>query len=189
MKRIAELLYEACFLKHLPRSGYQYLGTGKESVAEHVYCTMFIAFVMAQLEPDVDTQRLITMCLLHDFPETRTGDLNYVQKKYVNADEKSALSDALKDLPFGPEMENLITEYNAGETVEACLAHDADQLALIIDLQSLKDVGYQTPQTWLPHVEKRLKTQLGQKLANAISNENWDGWWHKIFIDSNNVST
>jgi putative hydrolase of HD superfamily len=52
MNRIAELILEACFLKHLPRSGYQYLGAGKESVAEHVYMTMIIAYVLARMVPD-----------------------------------------------------------------------------------------------------------------------------------------
>jgi putative hydrolase of HD superfamily len=78
-------------------------------------------------------------------------------------------------------MKNIITEYNAGQTLESQLAHDADQLALIIDLKSLKDVGHQTPQTWLPHVRKRLKTPLGQQLADALLNEDWDGWWRKLF--------
>ncbi len=181
MQRIAELLYEACFLKHMPRSGYQYLGTGKESVAEHVYTAMFIGYVLGQLEPKANAHRLTTMCLLHDLPEARTGDLNYVQKKYAAANEEQAISDAFQDLPFGQDMENIITEYNAGETLESQLAHDADQLALIIDLKSLKDVGHQTPQTWLPHVRKRLKTPLGQQLAEALLNEDWDGWWRKLF--------
>jgi putative hydrolases of HD superfamily len=181
MKRMAELLYEACFLKHLPRSGYSYLGAGKESVAEHVYSTMFIAFVLSQLEPKADAHRLITMCLLHDLPEARTGDLNYVQKNYVTTDNEQAMADAFKDLPFGDEIKNMITEFEAGETLEACLARDADQLSLIIDLKSLKDVGNQTPQTWLPHVQKRLKTTLGRQLAQAILNEEWDGWWRKLF--------
>ncbi len=165
----------------MPRSGYQYLGTGKESVAEHVYTAMFIGYVLAQLEPKANAHRLTTMCLLHDLPEARTGDLNYVQKKYATANEGQAMSDAFHDLPFGQDMKNIITEYNAGQTLESQLAHDADQLALIIDLKSLKDVGHQTPQTWLPHVLKRLKTPLGQQLADALLNEDWDGWWRKLF--------
>lgn len=188
MKRIAELLFEACFLKHLPRSGYQYLGTGKESVAEHVYVTMFIAFVMSQLEPKADARRLITMCLLHDLPEARTGDLNYVQKLYAKADDALAVDDACMDLPFGPEIKSIITEFNTNETLEARLAHDADQLALLIDLKSLKDIGHQTPEGWMPHVKARIATPLGQKLAQAILDEPWNGWWHKLLVDSNNVS-
>lgn len=181
MKRIAELMMEACFLKNVPRSGYQFLGAGRESVAEHVYSATFIAFILSHLEPRADAQRLVTMSLVHDLPEARTGDLNYVQKHYLQKNESLALADTLRDLPFGPHLDALIAEFNAGVTLEAQLAHDADQLALIIDLKSLKDIGYQTPQTWLPHVEKRLKTTIGRNLANAVLSEEWDGWWRKIF--------
>ena len=92
MKRIVELIMEAGFLKHLPRSGYQFLGAGRESVAEHVYTTTFIAFVLSFLDTQVDARRLISMCLVHDLPEARTGDLNYVQKHYVQANETEALT-------------------------------------------------------------------------------------------------
>ena len=181
MKRIAELILEACFLKHLPRSGYQYLGAGKESVAEHVYMTTVIAYILAQMEPDVDCHKMVSMCLFHDLPEARIGDLNYVQKQYVTTDETSALADTLDALPFGPQIETLLNEFNANQTLEAKLAHDADQLALLVDLKGLNDIGYRTPENWLPHVEKRLQTPVGQRLASTLMSEDWDGWWRKIF--------
>lgn len=187
MQRIADFILEACFLKHIPRSGYQYLGAGRESVAEHVYSAAIIAFVMARLEPRADVQRLITMCLMHDLCEARLGDLNYVQKNYLQADEKGAARDALQGLAFEAEVADLIDEFNAGRTLEARLARDADQLALLVDLKGLEDIGYRTPESWIPHVEKRLKTPVGQQLAKAIAATEWDGWWRKIFIDSNNV--
>ena len=181
MKRIAELILEAGFLKHLPRSGYQFLGTGRESVAEHVYTTTFIAFVLSHLVPQADASKLINMCLVHDLPEARLGDLNYVQKQYVDGNEPKAMADALQDIPFGDRIVELIEEFNEGVTLEAQLAHDADQLALIIDLKSLRDIGYQTPRNWLPHVEKRLRTETGKQLAQAVLGEQWDGWWRKLF--------
>lgn len=181
MKRIAELILEACFLKHIPRSGYQYLGAGKESVAEHVYMTTVIAYILAQMEPNADCHKLVSMCLFHDLPEARIGDLNYVQKQYVTADEPSAMADALSALPFGSQIGALLDEFNANQTLEAKLAHDADQLSLLVDLKGLNDVGYRTPQGWLPHVEKRLQTGVGQQLASTLMNEKWDGWWLKSF--------
>jgi putative hydrolase of HD superfamily len=36
MKRIADLLFEARILKEIPRSGFHFLGVGRESIAEHV---------------------------------------------------------------------------------------------------------------------------------------------------------
>ena len=37
MENLADLLFEAKMLKEIPRSGFQFLGAGRESVAEHVY--------------------------------------------------------------------------------------------------------------------------------------------------------
>jgi putative hydrolase of HD superfamily len=93
------------------------------------------------------------MCLFHDLPEARVGDLNYVQKQYVSADEVKSLGHTLDGIPFGTDIGALIQEFNDNQTLEAHLAHDADQLALLVDLKSLEDVGYRTPRSWLPHVE------------------------------------
>ena len=163
MKNIVNLLFEANILKEIPRSGYQFLGAGKESVAEHTFSTAMIAFVMSKIEQDVDALKLISMCLVHDLPEARIGDLNTVHKQYVTADEPRAVQDTAKNLPFGSALTDLIQEFNAGHSKEAQLAYDADQLALILDLKSLVDIGYQPPHKWLPHVLGRLKTDTGKK--------------------------
>jgi putative hydrolase of HD superfamily len=177
MKRIADLLFEARMLKETPRSGFQFLGAGRESVAEHVYSTAFIAYVMTQLEPDVDALRLISLCLVHDLPEARIGDLNSVHKAYVQADEPRAVADLVRGLPFGTQLEALIEEYNAGESWEARLARDADQLSLILELKDLDELGYRPPQDWLPHVRSRLQTETGKTLAEAIMATRRDAWW------------
>ncbi|MDH3799565.1 MAG: HD domain-containing protein, partial [Desulfobacterales bacterium] len=65
MKHIANLLFEAKMLKEIPRSGFHFLGAGKESVAEHTFSTSFIAYVLAQLDPEIDALKLISMCLVH----------------------------------------------------------------------------------------------------------------------------
>ncbi len=177
MKDIADLLFEAKILNRVPRAGFHFLGAGRESVAEHSFSTTFIAFVMAQLDPRVDGHRLVSMCLIHDFPEARIGDLNYVQKRYVTAHEDKALEDATRKLPFGDKIRGLMEEFNAQETREARLAHDADQLAFILDLKSISDMGVKAPDKWLPVVVNRLKTDLGKRLADAITTRNWDAWW------------
>ena len=101
MKNIANLLFEAKMLKEIPRSGYHFLGVGKESVAEHCFSTVFIAFVMSRIQPEADALKLLSMCLIHDLPEARTGDHNYVNKKYVKTDEEGALRDQVQNLQFG----------------------------------------------------------------------------------------
>jgi putative hydrolases of HD superfamily len=178
MKKIANLLFESKILKEIPRSGYHFLGVGKESVAEHSFCTTFIAYVMSQLEPGIDALKLISMCLLHDLAEARIGDLNTVHKKYVRADEFAALKDAFRGLPFGGNMMELVQEYNDGSTPEAELAHDADQLALVIELKDLMDIGYKPPEGWIENVIKRVKSETGRKIAQAIMDTPRDDWWN-----------
>jgi len=183
MQNIVNLLFKANILKNIPRSGYHFLGAGKESVAEHSFSVSFIAFVMSQIEPDVDALKLIAMCLVHDLPEAKTGDLNYVQKKYVTADENKAVEDITRNLPFGSSLADLINEFNADRSLEAKLAHDADQLALILDLKALSDIGYDPPKKWLPFALKRLKTKTGQTLAQTIMKTEWDAWWLDNYVD------
>lgn len=184
MKNIANLLFEAKMLKEIPRSGYHFLGSGKESVAEHSFSTVFIAFVMSKLDPAVDALKLISMCLVHDLAEARIGDLNAVQKRYLSADTAKAVEDATHNLPFGSSLADLIGEFNEGKSVEAKLARDADQLALILELKSMSDVGYVPPNGWLPHVLTRLKTTAGQIIAQGIMETNRDDWWFDNYIDS-----
>ncbi len=184
MGRIAEFLFETMLLKRVRRTGYQFLGPGKESVAEHTFGVMCIAWTLAQLTPEADEGRLLAMCLVHDLPEARMGDLNSVQKHYVTANEKMVVDHMTRGLPFGPDLQALLDEFNARETLEARLARDADQLAFLLDLKALSDMGYAAPHKWAGHVQERLQTAAGIKLSASIAETEWDSWWLKIFIDS-----
>ncbi|MBF0100983.1 MAG: HD domain-containing protein [Desulfobacterales bacterium] len=184
MNPLANLLFEANLLKRVPRSGFHFLGQGHESVAEHSFMITFIAYTMTQLEPQADALKLISMCLLHDLPEARTGDLNYVHKKYVTADEDKALHHMLENIPFKSDIRELIDEFKQGETVESRLAKDADQLAFILELKAKIDMGIKGPETWVPIVISRLTTDTGKKLADAIMQTRWDDWWQHGYTET-----
>lgn len=185
MHRIAEFLFEAMLLKRVQRTGYQFLGPGKESVAEHTFGVICIAWALAHLTPEADERRLLAMCLVHDLPEARMGDINYVQKRYVTVDEKKAIAHMTEGLVFGSEIAELIDEFNARDSIEARLARDADQLAFLLDLKSLSDMGYDAPAKWAAHVRERLETAAGKHLAQSVAETEWDSWWFKIFVDRN----
>lgn len=177
MKRIANFLFEAGMLKRTPRTGFQFLGSGAESVAEHIFRTVYIGYTLGKLEQSADSDKIIKMCLFHDLPESRTGDLNYVNKKYVKADEIKALNDLADTLPFGEEMKSLIMEYLSGESLEARLAHDADQLEMILALKEYKDLGNKYADEWLDFAVKRLKTATAKELAATIIETDSSMWW------------
>ncbi len=177
MKNIANMLFEAKMLKEIPRSGYHFLGIGKESVAEHCFSATFIAFVMSQILPEIDALKLIGMCLIHDLPEAKIGDLNSVNKRYLKADETKALEDTVEGLSFGQNLTDLFDEFIEGRSIEAKLAHDADQLALILELKDLMDMGFKPPETWIQNVISRIETETGRKIAQAVMDTRRDDWW------------
>ena len=190
IKDVADFLFEGRLLKKIPRSGFQFLGDGKESVAEHCFLTTLIAYVISQLDPDVNAEKLISMCLVHDLAESRIGDLNYVQKMYVTADEGRAVNHMTRHLPFGDHLSGLIKEFKQKSSKEAQLAHDADQLALILELKNLSDLGKTHADKWLTQVGHRLKSDIGVYLADAILNCEQDAWWLKDYNENgqNNAS-
>ena len=183
MTRIADLLFEVRMLKDLNRTGCPFLGAGKESIAEHSFTTAFLCFVMARLESDVDVEKLLSMALVHDVAEARTGDLNYVHKQYNTVDEPHAVSDLIQGLDWAKDIPELIDEFNRGETMEARLANDADQLSFILELKKLKDLGATSPESWLPLVVGRLKTDTGRQLAREILGTRWDEWWTRGYSE------
>ena len=177
MKNIANFLFEAGMLKRTPRSGFQFLGSGAESVAEHIFRTTYIAYALGKQASDVDVDRMIKMCLFHDLPEARTGDLNYVNKKYVEANEKKAVEDLAQTLPFGNELRELILEFVEGKTEEAKLARDADQIEMILALKEYKDLGNKYADEWLDFSLKRLQTGAARELAKTILETDSSLWW------------
>jgi putative hydrolase of HD superfamily len=177
MVNIANFLFEAGMLKRTPRSGFQFLGTGAESVAEHIFRTTYIGYVLGRIEKDINVDQLIKLCLFHDLPEARTGDLNYVNKKYVMADETKAVKDLAATLPFGREIEDLVMEYEEGKTEESKLARDADQLEMILALKEYKDLGNKYADEWLQFSQKRLRTDSAKELARVILETDSSLWW------------
>jgi len=177
MKALVNFLFETEMLRKTPRSGFQFLGSGSESVAEHVLSTIFIGYALCKIDPEADEHKVLKLCLLHDLLEARTGDMNYVNKKYVTADEEKALAELTAPLSFGPEIRFLLKEFKDKKTREARIAHDADQLALIFRLKEYGDLGNKYSGEWIEYATKRLVTGPGLKMVEMILETDWTEWW------------
>jgi len=181
--QLAKLLFEANLLKRIERTGYSYLGTGKEDVAKHSFGTVFCAYILCQFfRGKVDVAKVLTMALFHDFPEARTGDFNAVNKLYNQADEERALSEAVSSFPFGEEILTLFKEYRALETLEAKIVHDADTLDLMLQLKEQKDLNNPYAERWLRYAKRRLILEESKRLAEAILETEWCSWWLERLI-------
>ncbi|MDR2612387.1 MAG: HD domain-containing protein [Deltaproteobacteria bacterium] len=180
-ERLADFLYEGLMLKRTPRTGWQFLGRGRESVAEHSYGVVFISYALASRARGrgraPDMERLLLLALFHDLPEARTGDHNYMNKRYVASYEDRAHADAVKALPFAPELESLYGEWKACETLEARLAHDADQLDMVCELARLAADGCHQAAEWIAFARKRFRTDEGRELCAAAESRDPGAWW------------
>ncbi|NOQ52051.1 MAG: HD domain-containing protein [Desulfuromonadaceae bacterium] len=177
MKNIANFLFEVGMLKRTPRTGFQFLGSGAESVAEHSFRAAMIGYTLAQMDGQADVGRVLQLCLFHDIPEARIGDLNYVNKKYVKPDEEKAVEDLARQLPFGDDYRSTLLEFMAKETHEAKLAHDADQLEMVLSLKEYKDLGNRYADEWYPFSLQRLQTEVAKQLAETIWETDSSKWW------------
>jgi putative hydrolase of HD superfamily len=177
MESLINFLFEVGMLKKTPRTGYQFLGSGRESVAEHSFRATIIGYILSLRETGADPLKTTLMCLFHDLHEARTGDHNYVNKRYVTVDEEGAVKDLARRLPFGDEVVSLTNEFNAGESLEARIARDADQLDLILELKDKQDLGNKYAKEWLTYAVRRLQTASAQEIAREILTTDSADWW------------
>ncbi len=176
LTRLADFLFECGMLRRTPRSGYQFLGTGSENVAEHSFGTAVIGFVLAQMA-GANKERTALMCLFHDLHEARTGDFNYVNRMYNTSLRTRALADALSGTGLGEDLMPLWEELEETQSQEARLAQDADQIDLMLNLKEQSDLGNKYADKWLAAAMKRIRTPEGKKLAKAVMETDHTDWW------------
>lgn len=174
---LVDYLFEVGMLAETPRSGFHFLRSGQQSVAEHIHRVAHIGYVLATLEQDVDVAKVLKMCLFHDLAETRTSDLSWLHQQYGELDEKQALEDAVASLPFKKDILDVWEEYEERQSKESKIVKDADTLELLLRLKETADAGNTHALKWVPHAIKRLHTQTGRDLAKKIMKTRSDRWW------------
>lgn len=176
-KDIANFLFEVGMLAKTPRSGFHFLGTGKQSVAEHISRTVFLAYTLATLDGNVDTLKVLKMALFHDISETRISDLNHIHQKYVERKEHSAVKDLADSVPFGDDIIKTLSEYEKKESEESIIVKDADILEWLISLKEEIDIGNTRAYDRIDHAVSLLKTKIGKLIAGAIMTTESSDWW------------
>lgn len=177
LTKIGKFIYEAGILKNTPRSGLWLLGTGKQSVAEHLLRTAYIGYALAYLTPGANVERIVLLSIFHDFAEGRTSDLNYVHQRYGRLAESEAMKDLGNTLPFGKAIEAYYVEEQAKVTLEAKLTKDADQLEWMATLREEEVKGNVKAHEWIRIAYDRLKTDAGKKVGKVLIKLDPDAWW------------
>lgn len=184
-KKIANFLMELAGAKTTARTGWQRIGIkNPESLADHSALSAQIAYVLAVME-GADPERAAALSLFHDLAELRLGDSNWVARVYSSGEkgdfeEKRAETDQTDGLPFGGELEGLLSEAKEKKTKEAIIAKDADYLDMAIQAKYYAENGNQKALLWLKSVKNHFSTRSAQELCFLIENTGIEEWWTDI---------
>lgn len=182
LEKITHLLYELGTLRKIARSHRQTLLTNdlSDNISSHSYRVTTVGWFLAKLEK-ADPYKVVMMCLFHDAGEARTGDQNWVNKKYVKTFENEVVKDQLSGIPIANELLKITSEYEKRESLESKLAKDADLLDQILLLKEYAWQGNQEATQWLKGSEqaKRLFSKSAKQIAKEIVSQKPSDWWYR----------
>jgi putative hydrolase of HD superfamily len=146
--------------KMIPRSGWISHGVSLldvESIADHSFSTALLATLMADIEFDhgnrVGVERVLRMALLHDLSETLTFDISKEYLTYLGnrgkaikdeLDEAAArhVFAAIKEPKIRGKYGSLQREFEAEQSIESKIVHDADHLDILLQVVEYAKRGY-----------------------------------------------
>lgn len=132
-----------------------------ETVAAHSWRLAVLALLIAPEFPEIDANKLLRMCLIHDFGEAITGDIpSFLKTKENERTEENAVETLLCSLPEPQraELTALFAEMDAHATAEARLYKALDKMEAVIQ-HNESDIS-----TWLP-LEYDLQQSYAQENA------------------------
>jgi len=180
MKRDLEFLYEIGALRLIPRQWSRFHLPDVANVAEHHFRVMWLALVIAAREKKGDTEKILKMALVHDIAESRTGDVDYLARQYVDRHEDKAIGHMLTDTSLKGEFLALHKEYEARKTIEAKIVKDADNLDVDMELKEQGARGNVLGKEWKSQREwvgnTKFYTATGKKLHAEVWRSNPHDW-------------
>ncbi len=141
-----------------------------ESVAEHSWRLAVMALLCADEFPKLDINKVIKMCLIHDFGEALTGDVpSFWKTDKHEEEEQQAIESLLGRLPeqLRSELGALFAEMDAKETQEAKLYKALDNMEAVVSHNEAPI------STWLPR-------EYEENLIYGEENAAFSAWTKKL---------
>ena len=163
-RKLIEAMAVAERLKNNTRHSYTTTGR-KESVAEHSWRLILLAYFVSDEFKDIDLEKLMKMCLIHDLGEAFTGDIpSFLKNDDDEERENRLLAEWVSSLPspFCNEMNDLYNEMNALRTKEARIYKALDNMEAVIQ-HNEADIS-----TWIP-LEYELNLTYGEDKAERVT--------------------
>lgn len=183
-KALLRILYVAEKLKCNTRHSWTSDGR-KESVAEHSWRLALMAMLLRDEFSELDMDRVIRMCLIHDLGEAFTGDVPAFEKNKADERKEEAAYRKWIDSfpePCRQEFLDLLGEMKERKTPEAKLYKALDRLEAVIqhdeaDLATWEPLEYELQFAYgkeeirdfpyLVHLRKEIDRNTARKIALA----------------------
>lgn len=150
---------------------HSWTSTGRrESVAEHSWRLSLMALLCRDEYPELNMNKVIKMCIIHDLGEAITGDIPAFNKTDKHRQEEAvAVKKLLEQLPesYKIEFTELFKEMEAKQTPEAKLFKSLDNTEALIS-HNEADIS-----TWLPN-------EYEDNFTYGKKNCEWSEWTRKL---------
>lgn len=155
----------------------------KESIAEHSFRLAVMAMLCKDEYPTLDIDKVIKMCLIHDFGEAVTGDVPaFIKTDEHEEQEAHAVNELIKALPketkkemyllFG-EMASLSTPeaklFKALDNMEALISHNEADISTWNELEYSLNITYGQESAEWSDWTKALKNEIKNDTLKKIN--------------------
>lgn len=183
-------LFEMGTIRYNIRMWRRFLSPNFANLAEHHFRVFWVAMIIAAREKNVDTGKIAKMVLVHDISESRSGDVDYLSRQYVERNEDLGIKDILDGTSVEEEFLALREEYEKRQSLEAKIVKDADNLDIDIELAEQaamgnESIGKSIGSIRIEKVRPRLYTETAKKLFDEIIQANPHEWHAKSRNRSN----
>jgi putative hydrolase of HD superfamily len=121
------------------------------------------------------------MIVFHDMHETRTGDVDRVQRKYLSIDDDAAAESQMEGLGMaGRTILGMWKEVETGSSVAGIIAKDAEILEMALTARELVVRGNPDAQLWIDGIQPRLRTESAREFLSIINTADPSEWWKRI---------
>jgi putative hydrolase of HD superfamily len=134
-------------LKSIKRSGWISKAgiSSPESVSDHTYAMCAIGMILSDML-GFDTERVMKMIIIHDLPESITGDHmpGEITRKKKRIEEKRVMISILRQMPstIRSNYRKLWEEYQTNKTQIAKFVHKLDKLEMAVQANQYINEGY-----------------------------------------------
>lgn len=174
-------------LKNITRHSYTSQNR-HESVAEHCWRLALLAYFVKDEFPQADMNKVMLMCLLHDFGEAFEGDIPCFEKSAAHEDAENRMISAwVSELPspYSLEIKELLAQMQEHKTLESRLCYALDGIEVVIqhneaDLSTWNDIERELVlkygedrvdfSDYLVSLRKALKEETAKKLSTIGEN-------------------